>query len=72
VERVVKLSAEQLASLDWKAVDAAADAIKRSCHDIVYVAPDNTAIQLLHIRRVAEQLTAIAAALNITPPGGSS
>lgn len=68
----MKLTAEQIADLDWKAVDTAADAIKRACRDIPYVAPDNTAVQMLHIRRVAAHLTVIAAALHITPPGGAS
>lgn len=68
----MKLTGEQIASIDWRAVEAAADEIKRACHDIAYVAPDNTAVQMLHIRRVAEHLTVIAAALHITPPGGSS
>ena len=68
----MKLTGEQIASIDWMAVEAAADEIKRACHDIAYVAPDNAAVQLLHLRRVAAQLTAIAAALHITPPGGAS
>ena len=53
--------------LDWPAVDAAADAIKRVCRDVGFAAPEDLVRAHRDIRRVVEQMNIIAKALLITP-----
>jgi hypothetical protein len=55
--------------LDWRAVERAADLIKRACNDACYTAPEDVILARELVVRVCTQLDAITKALLITPPG---
>jgi hypothetical protein len=61
----MKITAEQLANLDWDAVSEAADRIRQAAFDSGFIAPEADVQRLLLIQKVADQLTTIAQALHI-------